>query len=78
MEQIVVETDKAQLVPALASATDAGRLPVGVSDVSASHMCCMLCRRKFKTIEALTRHEALSQLHVANVRAEQLKRSECP
>ncbi|KAL3674879.1 hypothetical protein V7S43_000805 [Phytophthora oleae] len=29
-------------------------------------VCCMLCRRKFPSVEALSRHETLSKLHLAN------------
>ncbi|KAG1711309.1 hypothetical protein DVH05_008562 [Phytophthora capsici] len=32
-------------------------------------ICCMLCRRKFPSAEALSRHESLSKLHLANLKA---------
>ena len=28
-----------------------------------NQMCCLLCKRKFKTVEEIQRHERLSQLH---------------
>ncbi|KAI9983389.1 hypothetical protein PInf_007409 [Phytophthora infestans] len=40
------------------------------SAVSDVRVCCMLCRRKFPTAEALQRHETLSSLHLANVEAQ--------
>ncbi|KAF1777723.1 DnaJ domain [Phytophthora cactorum] len=40
------------------------------SDVPVNMICCMLCRRKFPSMEALHRHETLSKLHLANVEAQ--------
>ncbi|ETI42743.1 hypothetical protein L917_11703 [Phytophthora nicotianae] len=40
------------------------------SDVPATLICCMLCRRKFPSVEALHRHETLSKLHLANVQTQ--------
>ncbi|KAG7379072.1 hypothetical protein PHYPSEUDO_009080 [Phytophthora pseudosyringae] len=50
--------------------TGAGLTTAAGSDASASLICCMLCRRKFPTVEALNRHETLSKLHLANVQAQ--------
>lgn len=39
--------------------------------VSSTLICCLLCRRKFSSVDALHRHEALSKLHLMNVQAKQ-------
>ncbi|CAI5743999.1 unnamed protein product [Peronospora destructor] len=52
---------------------------VDASDISTTLVCfCMLCRRQFRTVEALNRHEALSKLHLANLQAEQRNSNEHP
>ncbi|KAE9013087.1 hypothetical protein PF010_g8052 [Phytophthora fragariae] len=38
-------------------------------------ICCLLCRRKFPTAEALGRHEASSKLHAANLQAQKARKS---
>ena len=49
-------------------------MTLDASDVAATSVCfCMLCRRQFRTVEALNRHEAFSTLHFANLQAEQHK-----
>ncbi|CEG41700.1 -like protein [Plasmopara halstedii] len=37
---------------------------------SPSRIYCLICQRKFISVEALNRHEALSKLHLANVHAQ--------
>ncbi|KAK1947572.1 DnaJ subfamily B member 9 [Phytophthora citrophthora] len=49
------------------------KIEVAVEDATASStklICCMLCRRKFRNVEALSRHEMLSKLHLANLKAQ--------
>ncbi|GMF66201.1 unnamed protein product [Phytophthora lilii] len=46
------------------------------SKSTAKMACCLLCRRKFPTIEALSRHETLSKLHLANLQGRQTKKSD--
>ncbi|CAI5707110.1 unnamed protein product [Peronospora farinosa] len=49
------------------------------SDISATVLCfCMLCRRQFRTVEALQRHETFSKLHLANVQAEECNSNDHP
>ncbi|CAH0475503.1 unnamed protein product [Peronospora belbahrii] len=44
-------------------------------DISATLICCTLCRRKFRTIDALNRHNTLSKLHFANIQAQERQNS---
>lgn len=45
--------------------TSASKLSVSYADLD--RMCCLLCRRKFKSEPSLRRHEQMSDLHKANL-----------
>jgi curved DNA-binding protein CbpA len=40
-------------------------------ELEQKNACCLLCRRRFRSVEHLERHEMLSEMHKANVSAKQ-------
>ncbi|KAI1759103.1 hypothetical protein GGR53DRAFT_471662 [Hypoxylon sp. FL1150] len=55
--------------PATAAATSSA---LSVSYADLDRMCCLLCRRKFKSEPSLRRHERISDMHKANLDTEAL------
>lgn len=61
--------------PPVAATDEGGSGSVEESEAPVILICCLLCRRKFPTAEALGRHEALSKLHAANLQAQRARSS---